>query len=56
MGSNKPLEHGPLDSKGIYNIKDLGVLAANLHFSIVLISCLHQCFANLNFCRNSQIK
>jgi hypothetical protein len=25
------------------------LLAANSHFSTVLISCLHQCFANLNF-------
>jgi hypothetical protein len=28
------------------------VLAANSHFSTVLISCLHQCFANLDFRRN----
>jgi hypothetical protein len=32
------------------------VLAANSHFYTVLISCLHQCFANLDFRRNLGIK
>jgi hypothetical protein len=32
------------------------VLAANSHFYTVLISCLHQCFANLDFRRNPGIK
>jgi hypothetical protein len=32
------------------------MLAANSHFSTILISYLHHCFANLNFRRNSQIK
>ena len=40
----------------ISNLKINYLLAANSHFYTVLISCLHQCFANLNFCRNSQIK
>jgi hypothetical protein len=40
----------------ISNLKINYLLAANSHFYTVLISCLHQCFANLNFRRNSQIK
>jgi hypothetical protein len=32
------------------------VLAANSHFYTVLISCLHQCFANFDFRRNPRKK
>jgi hypothetical protein len=32
------------------------LLAANSHFYTVLISCLHQCFTNLDFCRDLGIK